>query len=234
MNKTARRLMILAASIVSIINASAQSRQGTGVAINPDGDIITNRHIVQNSCGILTVEDLSGNRWRAEIRKVSRRHDLALLRSSRRGAFAYIRVNDSQEKIIDPTANESVHIVGFPGGEFAPRGGFVKTLKDPLHGNDGFSVGLQSTYGGSGSPVFDEGGLLIGLLWGGARDVDSLTVYALKASAFKEILSEVRVGTASRAQSPVPVTARRNAYEQAMEVGATGASSVLRVICTNP
>lgn len=230
-----RYLTICAVFAVIAINSFAQSRQGTGVAINPDGDILTNRHVIENSCTSLFIEDLAGNRWRALVKKISKVHDLALLRSNRRGAFAYIRVNDSQDEIIDPIANESVHIVGFPDGEFGPRGGFVKTLKDPQHGGDGFGVGLQSTYGGSGSPVFDDGGLLIGLLWGGTTLIDnSLMVYALKASAFKEILSEVRVGTGSRAQSPVRLTSLRNAFEQAIAVGAHGATSVVKVICTSP
>ena len=124
----------------------------------------------------------------------------------------YLRVNDQHTHPILPRLNENVHVVGFLEGKFEPRGGQVVSLQDPKHGGRGITLGLSSTFGGSGSPVFDEDGLLVGLLWGGrgatgefqANGETHLNVYALSATAIIPFLIEaaVPIGTASPVDAP--------------------------------
>lgn len=214
-------------------SAAQRGSQGTGVFINPDGHVVTNRHVIESGCRSgLWLEDLSGKRFRAEVVKVSRTHDLALLQSQRRGRHAFFRVNDARDAAILPILGEKVHIVGFPEGEFAFRGGFVSTLRDPRHGATGFGVGLQTTFGGSGSPVFDDSGLLIGIVWGVRNSDDgSLRAYSVRADAISPLLSEVRVGTATPGQAPHRPKQGQAWLEHAGDIVRTGAAITVKVYC---
>jgi S1-C subfamily serine protease len=223
------------AAISIIPHATAQSiSQGTGVFINPDGHILTNRHVVESGCKSgLWIEDISGTHSRAKIVKVSRTLDIAILRGEQVGPHAYFRVNDARNEAISPILNESVHMVAFPENEFAARGGLVSSLQDPKHGRDGFAVGLQTTFGGSGGPVFDNSGLLIGITWGIRPSSDgSLRAYAVRASAIFPLLNEIRVGTATRREAPHAPSPGQHPLEHIQEIVGTGATVTMKVYCS--
>lgn len=227
--------MICVGAVVSAASQSAaqEGSQGTGVFINPDGHVVTNRHVIEGGCRSgLWLEDLGGKRIRADIVKVSRTHDLALLQSQRHGPHAFFRVNESRDAAVLPVLGERVHIVGFPKGQFEARGGFVSTLQDPRHGPTGFGVGLQTTFGGSGSPVFDDSGLLIGIVWGVRRSDDgSLRAYSVGADAIFPLLSEVRVGTSTSRQAPHPPKQGQVWLDHAQDIVGTGAAMTVKVYC---
>lgn len=219
---------------LSVSQAAAQQvSQGTGVFINPEGHVVTNRHVVEGGCGSgVWLEDVSGERFRAAIVKVSRSHDIALLQSQRRGPHAFFRVNDTRDAAVPPTLGERVHIVGFPEGQFAFRGGLVSTLQDPRHGEAGFGVGLQTTFGGSGSPVFDDSGLLIGIVWGVRKSDDgSLRAYSVRADAIFPLLAEVTVGTATPRQAPHKPKQGQTWLDHAQDIVGTGAAITIKVYC---
>lgn len=224
--------------VVVVASAASQSgaqqgSQGTGVFINPDGYVVTNRHVIEGGCRSgLWLEDLRGKRTHADIVKVSRTHDLALLKSQRHGPHAFFRVNDTRDAAVLPALGERVHIVGFPEGKFEFRGGFVSTRQDPRHGPTGFGVGLQTTFGGSGSPVFDDSGLLIGIVWGVRRSDDgNLRAYSVRADAIFPLLSEVRVGTATSSQAPHPPKQGQAWRDHARDIVETGATMTVKVYC---
>lgn len=220
-------LLVMASGV-----ATAQGSQGTGVYINPDGHVLTNRHVVAGGCSRLFVEDIAGNRAPASISRVSTTHDLALIRSERRtGPHAFFRVNEARDGAVPPALGESVHIVGFPEGEFGPRGGFIAELRDPKHGADGFTIGLGTTFGASGSPVFDDQGLLIGLVWGGADTGASIKAYAVTADAIFPLLSQVRVGTATLQQAPIKAKPQESRWEHIKNIVGTGATVTVKVFC---
>jgi serine protease Do len=210
----------------------ARGAQGTGVYINPDGHILTNRHVVEGGCSKLIVEELSGVKIPASITAVSETHDLALLKSERRkGPHAFIKVNKARDATLPPAMGEAVHIVGFPGGEFGPRGGMVTALRDPRFGADGFTVGLSSTFGASGSPVFDDLGLLIGLAWGIAGSGTALKAYVLRTETMLPLLKKVRVGTATIDQAPVKIKPNESGFGHVENIVAEGATVVVKVLC---
>lgn len=229
-----RAILATAATFGLVLQALGQEvSQGTGVVFNPDGHVLTNRHVVESGCGTgLWLEDIGGKRYRARILKVARTHDVALLQSEWRGPHAFFRVNESRNADIPPRVEDHVHIVGFPEGEFAFRGGFVSTLQDPRHGGDGFGIGLQTTFGGSGSPVFDDSGLLIGLIWAVRKAQDgSLRAYAVRADAIFPLLSEVRVGTATPRQAPHKRKQGQSWHDHIGDIVGAGAAITIKVFC---
>ena len=74
------------AAISIVPHATAQPiSQGSGVFINPDGHILTNCHVVESGFKSgLWIEDISRTRSRANIVKVSRTLDIAILRGEQR------------------------------------------------------------------------------------------------------------------------------------------------------
>jgi len=213
--------------------ASAQGKQGTGVYINPDGHLITNRHVVEGGCKKIIIEDLAGNQAGGSILQVSQTHDLALLRSTTRGDHGFFRVNEARDAAIPVRLNENVHIVGFPEGQFGPRGGLVTAFQDPKHGADGYTISLSTTFGASGSPVFDDQGLLIGIVWGKGGTQGSMKAYAVKPQAIFPILSQVRVGTSTPQQAPIKPSVKLTPWERITAIGELGAAITVKVFCLN-
>ena len=201
-----RICLIAVAALVSVSGSAAQSgQQGSGVIINPSGHILTNRHVVEGGCSQLYVESLSGRRVEARVVEVSDTDDLALLATGRDvSTFAYLRMNEKYDEGLLPVRGESVHIIGFPNGEFGPRGGFVERDDEPVHGTRGFTIGMSTTFGVSGGPVFDDDGLFVGLVWGALNDDSGaephVKVYALDAEAIIPFVRDatVAIGTSSR------------------------------------
>lgn len=228
-----KRLFIALSSALLVLSggASAAVRQGTGFYVNPDGHLITNRHVVEGGCARVIVEDLAGNRAPGSVVQISRTHDLALLRSSARGVHGFFRVNDARDAAIPPRLNEPVHIIGFPEGEFGPRGGLVTALQDPTHGSDGYTISLSTTFGASGSPVFDDQGLLVGIVWGGGPG--SMKAYAIKAQAIFPMLNQIRVGTSTPQQAPIRTGSKLSPWERITEIGGIGAAVTVKVFCLN-
>lgn len=185
------------------------ARLGSGVFINPMGYVLTNRHVVEGGCAQLYVETLEGRRIASRVYRMSDTDDLALVETGvTTKSFAFLRMNESYEAGMPPLRGESVHILGFPDGEFGPRGGFVKFPNDPRHGSRGFTIGLNTTYGASGGPVFDDDGLLVGLIWGGIDYIPGsdrpLVAYAIDSEAIIPFIaaSAVVAGTSSRSDAP--------------------------------
>ncbi|MFN8165783.1 MAG: serine protease [Bacteroidia bacterium] len=191
----------------------AQVYQGSGVIINNTGDIITNAHVIGGQPKAIIVENDSGKRFQATIKSIDIINDIALISIEQETKyFAYLRMDNTYENALLPVLKEEVNIIGYPEGEFASRGGLISRLSSPKFFNDGFSIGLSTTYGCSGAPILDERGLLIGLLWGGANDDGSyttsgkphLTVYGLNANIIIPFIinAKVMIGTSNKNNAP--------------------------------
>lgn len=214
--------------------ANAGTTQGTGVYINPYGHVITNRHVVQKGCSQIILEDVNGSRIPASILQISPTHDLAVLQSSTNGqSHAYFRSSDKLNIVSDPELDELVNIFGFPEGEIGPRGGSVIVLSDTKHGSDGYTIGLSTTFGASGSPVFDNHGLLIGIVWGGINSMKHVKAHALKPSAIIRQLSGIPIATSTSEQAPVKRTPGLSYIKQVEKVISHGATVTVKVLCLN-
>ena len=185
---------------------------GSGVLISREGHVVTNRHVVPKGCSQAWIEDFKGNRSQARVLQVSTSDDVAILATDRksdpnRDVHAIFRINEAQTHLLLPRLNESVHISGYPAGEFGPRGGLVSDLQDPVHKERGFTIGLKTTYGASGSPVFDNDGLLIGIVWGGHDDPALATAYAMSTVVLLPLLRSEGIKTSRSTPTEAPYRA---------------------------
>jgi len=85
---------------------------GTGVFINSVGDVLTNRHVIEN-CGFIQVR-LPNKEWRnAEISLVSSSFDLAILKTDwATDVFASLSVTEDDYPII-PTPGDDIITYGY-------------------------------------------------------------------------------------------------------------------------
>lgn len=159
----------------------------SGVLIGERGHVLTNRHVVDPGCSDVFVEDFQGQVVKAQIVEMDPVLDVALLKTTwgariRGRAPVAIRATD------DLKVGDALHLAGFLGGELALRGGLIHSLADPIHGNFGFTVGVATYYGGSGGPILNDDGHLVGIVWGKLNTDARLHAYALKMQSVQPFL----------------------------------------------
>ncbi len=143
---------------------------GSGIILSSNGDILTNRHVVEGSSS-LSVELESGETYPATIVKISDTKDLALIKVDATGLSA-ARIGDSGAIQVGETAIA----IGSPLGtytETVTRGivsglGRTITVQDETTGRPSTLTGLIQTDaainpGNSGGPLLDASGAVIGV-----------------------------------------------------------------------
>jgi hypothetical protein len=163
----------------------------SGFAINDKGLIVTNRHAVREA-GVqatrIAVKFAETDKWlRAHVVRVNEGDDdLAVLQLDAPGPFPVVAgVGTATDA---PRVGQPVAIIGFPLGlDIATEGG---TLKGAAHatlnsGTVSKSVDARTqidgyaAQGSSGSPVFDNRGFVIGVVFGGPTEAQGRIVYAV-------------------------------------------------------
>jgi S1-C subfamily serine protease len=186
------------AIIVSDIDGKPYA--GSGFSISADGAVITNRHNVLmdgKSATRLFVKFTDTRDWLpAHVVKVSDDpdEDVALIKMDRPGP--YPRVAGISAAGSEASEGMSVVTIGYPLGYSTPMEGegnqfIAKSSLNPGTVSKRTSSVLQidsyATHGSSGSPVFSARGLVVGLIYGGAREAGGKIVYAVppeKLAAF--------------------------------------------------
>ncbi len=171
----ARLILTIVLLIASFGTATASENvTGTGFVISPDGLVLTNRHVVERCMGPIEVKYIVSGLSHAVIVAKGQGLDFALLSTGFRNV-PYLRLRRIDKNGTLPIRDELVHTLGFIDGEFSPRGGVITDISDPVLGERtgdprsnalGAIISLNSGRGASGSPVLDNTGLLIGIIWG--------------------------------------------------------------------
>lgn len=168
---------------------------GTGFNIHESGLIVTNRHVVQSlnsvrAQRIAAAFDGTSGAWkRANVEIVSETDELAFLRVTTPGTYPVVAgiARDGGARVGTPIA-----ILGYPlGTSTAGMQGSINTLR-PVASLSVGTVGklvpetLQldafAAQGSSGSPVFDQRGFVVGVIYGGATESGGRIVYAVPAA----------------------------------------------------
>lgn len=134
----------------------------TGFAIDYDGHIVTNRHVVQIDNGKFFVS-ISGDSIEAKVDKVSKQFDIAVLQVDT--TFnQYLKFNDSKIEV-----GEKIFTIGNPDGiGLCIQEGIISAPKKELIIDDisylVFQTNLVINEGNSGGPILDEKGNVIGIV----------------------------------------------------------------------
>lgn len=169
-----------------------RSFSGTGFSISKEGHLITNRHnVLMDGKGAtrLAVKFTDSREWLpAHVVKVSDNpdEDIALIKMDREGPYPVVAGVSSSAA--DASEGMSVSLIGYPLGTDTPMEGAGNDLMAKATLNWGtvskktstvLQIDSYATHGSSGSPVFSSRGLVIGLIYGGARDAGGKIVYAV-------------------------------------------------------
>ena len=184
-----------AAAVAFIITEiDGKSFSGSGFSISKDGIIVTNRHNVVmdgKSATRIAVKFTDTGDWLpADVVKVSDDPgaDIALIKMSRPNTYPV--VTGVSATATDATEGMQVAIIGYPLGYDLPMEGegndaIAKSSLNTGTVSKKTSTVLQldsyATHGSSGSPVFNAGGNVVGLVYGGAREAGGKIVYAVPA-----------------------------------------------------
>ena len=163
---------------------------GSGFGVTRDGLIVTNRHVVQDETSApqkIAVQYHGSRKWlTAHVVKVSTTDDLAFLKVDAPGAYPTVLGIGSSGGV---RAGAPVAIVGFPlGNETAGMGGAIDTVTARASLAAGFvsksvpdilQVDAYVAHGSSGSPVFNQRGLVVGVVYGGPTEAAGRIVYSV-------------------------------------------------------
>ncbi len=164
---------------------------GTGFGVTRDGWIVTNRHVVMDggdgSPAKIAVQYHGTRKWLPARRvKMSTSDDLAFIKIDQAGVYPTV-VGISPSGGVRPGA--PIAIVGYPlGNETAGMGGNIDTLTARATLTAGIvsksvpdilQVDAYVAHGSSGSPVFDQRGMVVGVVYGGPTEAAGRIVYSV-------------------------------------------------------
>jgi S1-C subfamily serine protease len=190
-------------SLVRVVNDRGQGRfsVGTGYAVAPNGQLITNEHVV-NGAVQLSVVLADGRQLPAQVLRADEGRDLALLDVP--GA-TFPPVRFSREP--GPTAGERIFAAGFPQSA-APTleptltgGTLIRT--DVISGATFLRTEVPAGVGNSGGPLLTACGEVIGTVSSGAAQSAGITF----AVALQEIEAFLAGAPPLRLGGPVPASA---------------------------
>ncbi len=195
-----------AVAIVLVEYSDGDRFSGTAFAVDSNGTMVTNKHILIGEDGTKTPRRLgvifSGSTqfWRAEMIGVSPEVDIGVFRVAIKGGTPRVHgLARSREGI---ERGDPVAILGYPLGFDLPmenRGGdpiaeptlTVGTVSKALTAV--VQVDAYGAPGSSGSPVFDRNGNVIAVLYGGERESNGKIIFAVPAYIAADYLKSLNL-----------------------------------------
>lgn len=161
---------------------SKPTKSGTSILINNEGYIITNYHVIEGG-KFYFIKGIDGNfniSIPAELIATDKAHDLALLRiKADKYPACPIKIQFSQQDVAS-----NILYLGFPlrsilGEELKVTSGIISS-RSGLEGDISYyQLDAQGFGGNSGGPVFNDMGVLVGIITSGIAGHD--ITYALKS-----------------------------------------------------
>lgn len=144
--------------------ASETASSGSGFIISPNGEILTNYHVVQGAQK-LTVTLYDGREYQAKVLGYEAASDVALIKIEESN-LPYVTLGDSDTLYV----GDEVAAVGNPLGEltYSMTVGYVSAM-DRYVNTDGTPINMMQidaaiNSGNSGGPLFDMHGTVVGII----------------------------------------------------------------------
>lgn len=181
------------------VGSKSASWTGTGFAVNSEGIIATNNHVVEGAKRIV-VRGNDGNKdvmFEAKVIAQDKVNDLALLQIENRDEFA--RLGNVPFGVVaeEVKLGSEVFSIGFPQpGVFNEAmivtNGIVSGLSGPKNDDSRYQMTTPITHGNSGGPIFNKFGQVIGVSVAGYLDIRlMLASFSVKTKHLVELLNKV-------------------------------------------
>ena len=191
---------ILIASVAVLLQFPVYSQSsGSGFFITSDGIVVTNYHVIEGG-GSIQVIDSKGTRRDAQVLRVDRANDIALLSTQASSVdFLALAVSTTARR------GEKVYALGFPqtsiqGLEAKLTDGIISSLSGIRDDPTTFQITNPIQPGNSGGPLFLEDGRVVGIVVATLNAARVLEItgslpqnvnYAVKSNYLLELISSI-------------------------------------------
>ncbi|PKV96624.1 S1-C subfamily serine protease [Amycolatopsis echigonensis] len=146
---------------------------GTGIVLTPDGEVLTNNHVVEGATSIKVTDIGNGQTYTASVLGYDRSHDVAVLKLADASGLATETLGDSSSvKVGDAVVG--LGNAGGAGGAPIPAGGRVTALNQSITASDEsnssseklkdlIQVDANIQSGDSGGPLVNGQGQVVGM-----------------------------------------------------------------------
>src|SRR6516225_2379362 len=142
--------------IVNIDQKGSPSRLGTGFFISPDGEVVTNRHVVEGAGSIAAINNNGAMFLFERVVAQPAGMDLAILKF-RATAVPFLTLGKSTTAV----EGQKVIVIGNPTGLTGTvSDGIISAFRE---NRSLIQITAPTSHGSSGSPVMDETGQVIGI-----------------------------------------------------------------------
>ncbi len=207
---------------------------GSGFIVNPDGEILTNNHVVNGGTAQLTVVLADKKSYKAKILFTDPRDDLALIKIDAGRKLSALRLGDSDASVVGQKVLAIGNPFGFGGtlttGIVSSLGRTIQTEENrELEGMIQTDAAINP--GNSGGPLLDSHGNVIGIntaIYGAQGNIG--LGFAIPINRAKSILDEFQAkGHISRPTLGIDVSPVSGDLAEMLELPTAGGLLIRRV-----
>jgi S1-C subfamily serine protease len=207
---------------------------GSGFIVNPDGEILTNNHVVNGGTAQLTVVLADKKSYKAKILFTDPRDDLALIKIEAEKKLPALRLGDSDASVVGQKVLAIGNPFGFGGtlttGIVSSLGRTIRTEENrELEGMIQTDAAINP--GNSGGPLLDSHGHVIGIntaIYGAQGNIG--LGFAIPINRAKSILDEFQAkGHISRPTLGVDVSPVAGDLAEMLNLPTSGGLLIRRV-----
>ncbi|MEX8546797.1 MAG: S1C family serine protease [Mucilaginibacter sp.] len=161
---------------------------GTGFAINTNGDIITNFHVI-NGADSIYVQNSSGESFKVKPIYTNEDYDLAVLRITD-PSFKHLSPVPYAFKKNKADLGEDVFTIGYPKDSVVIGKGYLSSFTGFENDSLAYQVSIPVNPGNSGGPLLDNYGNIIGIIKGKQTQVDG-AAFATKSNYLMKAIQSI-------------------------------------------
>lgn len=183
-------------AVQSSVTVLDERGHGSGFVISPEGHIITNYHVVSGGKP-MTVRMNDGEEYPAEVIRVSKIHDLALLKIKASGLLPF-RLKDDHNIAVAT----DIYAIGTPSSQDLSQTisrGIISGIRRGEGGKNLIQTDASVNPGNSGGAIVDKNGLVLGVV------SSKLEGYSIEGVAFGipayEIMEKMKINFGSASMS---------------------------------
>jgi hypothetical protein len=178
-------------SIEQIDTINNQAWQGTGWFYGDGKTVVTNAHILKGRYNVLKVYNVAtGKEYTIDhVNYLNTKDDVAAL-TVREENDAFLAISD-----VAPVEGSNVTVIGNPKEHYGTvTTGIVSALRTDPKAGSVMQISAPISHGSSGSPVLNDSGEVIGMVWGGDPQNDAHDLnYAVPQDLLKSDLFGIAV-----------------------------------------
>ena len=175
--------------ILKNINASSKSPStpslfsGTGFALNTDGYVVTNYHVVKGADSVY-IQDNDGNSYKATTVYIHPSYDIAVLKVID-PSFKTLRSLPYSFKKSGSDLGVDVYTLGYPKDDLTYTRGYLSSMSGYAGDTIAYQVDISVNGGNSGGPLLDSKGNVVGIV-NAKQDKTDGASFAIKSAYLLE------------------------------------------------